>query len=189
MKAQLKDFIIAQLGREPEGIDRVLDAFRPIRTSKNEVLVEVGETCRYCYFIVSGCLKVGTYNLNGDESTTSLAFEGEWRTAMQSFVNQQPSNERVVAVEESELLAIGWANFRQFSDELPGFSKIYKSLLEDSYTKSVERVQTLMGMSALDRLKWLLSIHPLIFTRLSNRLIASYLGLSEATLSRLKARL
>jgi len=46
-----------------------------------------------------------------------------------------------------------------------------------------------MAMDALDRLKWLLSEQPMIFTRLSNRLIASYLGISEATLSRLKAKL
>ena len=189
MKAQLKEFIVKQFGREPEGLDQVLNAFRPVYAKKNEVLVEIGETCRYCYFIVEGCLKVAAHNFNGDESTTSLAFEGEWRTAMQSFINQEPSNERVVAVEPTSLMAINWRTFQQFSTESLGFSQVYKSLLESSYTQSVERVQTLMGMDALDRLKWLLSIHPLIFTRLSNRLIASYLGLSEATLSRLKTKL
>ncbi len=189
MKAQLREFIVQQFGREPEGLDHVLNAFQPVQAKKNEVLVEMGETCRYCYFIVQGCLKVATYNLNGDESTTSLVFEGEWRTAMQSFINQRPSNERIVAVETTDLMAIDWRSFQKFSTESQGFSQVYKSLLEHSYTKSVERVQTLMGLDAFDRLKWLLATHPLIFTRLSNRLIASYLGLSEATLSRLKAKL
>ncbi|MGD1840296.1 MAG: hypothetical protein ACFB0B_05280 [Thermonemataceae bacterium] len=87
------------------------------------------------------------------------------------------------------MLAIHKVQFDQLSATIPTFERLYKNLLEESYTRSVQRVQTLMGMDALDRLKWLLSKHPLIFTRLSNRLIASYLSLSEATLSRLKAKL
>lgn len=189
MKQHLRQFILEKLGHEPEGIDRVLDAFQPIRTRKNEVLVEVGSVCRSCYFLAAGCLKISTYNLNGDESTTRLAFEGDWCTAMSSFLNQQPSNERIVAVETGQLLAIGFHDFRRFAEEVPGFQQIYRGLLEASYTQSIERVQTLMTLDALDRVRWLLNEQPLIFTRLSNRLIASYLGISEATLSRLKAKL
>ncbi|MEM9821381.1 MAG: Crp/Fnr family transcriptional regulator [Bacteroidota bacterium] len=189
MKAALKSFIVDKLGREPDNLQLVLDAFQPLRLRKNEVILEMGEVCRHCYFIVEGCLKITTYNLNGDESTINLAFAGEWRTAMSSFVNQQASNERIVAVEQTALLAISRQKFKQFSDEYSGFSRIYQSLLEESYSKSIERMQTLMAMDALDRLKWLLATHPLIFTRLSNRLIASYLGISDATLSRLKAKL
>lgn len=189
MKDVLRKHIITKLGRSPENLDIVLDAFEEIQTKKNEVLLELGESCRQVYFIVEGCLKIGTYNLNGDESTTHIAFEGEWRTSMSSFINQQPSNERIISVEASQLLAINRERFLQLSHDIPEFEQMYKSLLEESYTKSIERVQSLMAMDALDRLKWLLSLHPLIFTRLSNRLIASYLGLSEATLSRLKSKL
>lgn len=189
MKEHLVNYIIEKLGEKPDNIDLVIDAFKPVKTKKNQVLAEVGEVCRYCFFIVNGCLKITTYNINGEESTTNLAFEKEWRTAMSSFINQQPSNERIVAVEKCELLAISKHRFQEFSQKISGFQQIYQQLLEESFTKSVERVQTLMAMDALDRLKWLLSEHPLIFTRLSNRLIASYLGISEATLSRLKLKL
>ena len=189
MKEKLQEYIAQRLGKTPDNINVVLDAFKPIKTKKNQVLLEVGEVCKNCYFIVNGCLKITTYNINGEESTTNLAFENEWRTAMSSFVNQQASNERIVSVEKSELLAISKQQFQQFSQNISGFQLIYQQLLEESYSKSIERLQTLMAMDALDRLKWLLSEHPLIFTRLSNRLIASYLGISEATLSRLKAKL
>ena len=189
MKEQLQQYIIQKLGKKPDNINLVLDAFKPIEAKKNQVLIEVGNVCKHCYFIVSGCLKIVTYNVNGDESTTNLAFEKEWRTAMSSFINQQPSNEKIVAVEQSEILAISRQQFQQFSQTISGFQQIYQGLLEESFTKSITRVQTLMAMDALDRLKWLLSEQPMIFTRLSNRLIASYLGISEATLSRLKAKL
>jgi len=185
----LRSHILDRLGKKPEGLQEVLAAFEEKTGKKNEVLVEIGEVCRACYFIVSGCLKVVTYNYNGDESTTHLAFEGEWRTAMRSFINQQPSNERIVCVEPTRLALISREAFQRLSSEVPEFEFIYKVVLEESYTHSIERVQTLMAMDAMHRLKWLLNQHPLIFTRLSNRLIASYLGLSEATLSRLKAKL
>jgi len=108
---------------------------------------------------------------------------------MSSFINQQPSNERIVSVESSLLLVINKHDFNRFSNEIEGFQQIYQGLLEESYTKSIERLQSLMSMDTIGRLKWLLDHHPMIFTRLSNRLIASYLGISESTLSRLKAKL
>lgn len=189
MKEVLKQFIIEKLGKTPNGLENVINHFKEVHTKKNEVLLEVGDMCKHCYFIVEGCLKISTYNINGDEGTTDIAFEGDWRTAMSSFINGQPSNQRIVTVEPSKLLVISKQDFQTFTKEAPSFEYIYKGLLEQSYTRSIERVQSLMNMDALSRVKWLLSIHPMIFTRLSNRLIASYLGVSEATLSRLKAKL
>ncbi|MEL6926006.1 MAG: Crp/Fnr family transcriptional regulator [Bacteroidota bacterium] len=185
----LKQFIIEKTGQAPPGLDMVLDHFTEVHTKRKEVLVEVNSTCKYCYFIVEGCLQTATYNYNGDESTIDLAFEQQWRTAMRSFINRQPSNERIVAIEPSRLLAIHRDSFQQLVDTVPPFEYIYKELLQKSYTASIERIQTLMSMDALERLRWLLAQHPMIFTRLSNRLIASYLGLQPATLSRLKAKL
>ena len=189
VREQLKRYIIGQFGKEPDRLDEVLDCFRPIHTKRNQVLVEVGDVFQYCYYIVEGCIQTAIYNLNGDESTTDLAFDQDWRTAMRSFLNNQPSNERLVTVQPSKLLAIHRLEFQKLAETIPPFEHLYKGLLEESYTQSVERVQTLMSMDALSRLKWLLEQRPLIFTQLSNKLIASYLGLSQATLSRLKAKL
>ncbi|MCI4667064.1 MAG: Crp/Fnr family transcriptional regulator [Bacteroidia bacterium] len=189
MKESLEAFIVKELGGRPADLNRVVDQFDELRTRKNEVLLDAGEICHKVFFIVKGCLKVSSYNYNGDESTIDLAFENEWRTAMRSFVNQQASNERIMTAEPSDLLYINRESFEMLSQEVPQFELIYKKLLEDSYSQSVERVQSLMSMDALNRVKWLLHQHPFIFTRLSNRLIASYLSLSEATLSRLKAKL
>jgi CRP-like cAMP-binding protein len=189
MREHLRRHITERLGYTPADIDRVLTAFEPLTTRKNETLVEVGKICHHCYFIVEGCIKLTAYNRNGQESTTHLVFENEWATAMCSFINQQRSTERVVSVEASRLLAISRATFREFADQVEGFQLVYRQLLEESYTKSLERTHTFMGLDGLERLRWLLAERPLIFTRLSNRLLASYLGMSEATLSRLKAKL
>jgi CRP-like cAMP-binding protein len=167
----------------------VVDHFKEVHTKRNEVLLEVGEVCNKCYFIVEGCIKLSTYNRNGDEGTTDLSFEKEWRTGISSFINNQPSNQRIVTVEPSKLLMISKHDFQNLRQTVPNVDYIYKEVIEQYYTRSIDRAQTLMNMDALSRVKWLLSKHPMIFTRLSNRLIASYLGISEATLSRLKTKL
>lgn len=189
MHSALRQHIIERLGREPTGLEEVLPCFPPRHTRRWEVLVEVGDICRQCYFIVQGCLQSATVNRHGDEQTIDLAFEGEWRTAIHSFINQSPGQERLVSVEPGQLLAIERKDFLRLAQKVPEFEAIYQRILGAAYTDSQRRIQTLMGMDALERLRWLLTQHPLIFTRLPNKLIASYLGLSQATLSRLKAKL
>ncbi|MGD1840295.1 MAG: cyclic nucleotide-binding domain-containing protein [Thermonemataceae bacterium] len=88
MKEALEQYIIEKVGKRPDNLSVVLDSFKEIRTKRNQVLIEVGEVCKQCFFIVEGCLKISSYNLNGEESTLQIAFEQEWRTAMYSFINQ-----------------------------------------------------------------------------------------------------
>jgi len=188
-KEILRQYIIQKSGYEPDNLDSVLACFQEIKTKKNEVLIEHGRVFQYCYFIVSGCLKLTTFNGKNEEVTTDLAFEEEWRTSVDSFMNATPAQERLVSVEPSRLLAIHRDAFQKLTATVPQFARFYQTLLQQSYQQSQERVQTLMSMDALARLQWLLKVQPLIFTRLSNKLIASYLNISPATLSRLKAKL
>ncbi|MEM8525975.1 MAG: hypothetical protein AAGG68_15155 [Bacteroidota bacterium] len=77
MKKKLEEHIVERLGKRPENLDLVLSHFKEKQVKKNEVLVEVNQVCRHCYFIAKGCLKVTTHNINFEESTTNLAFEQE----------------------------------------------------------------------------------------------------------------
>ena len=189
MKKKLKQFIIEELGGQATGTAEVLQTFESVTVKRGQVLVELDSVCRYCYFVVRGCLKTTSYDYDGGERTTHLAFENAWRTIVNSFTHGTVAKERLVAVEEGELLRISRDDFKRLSERGGNFQKIYNRLLEQSYSDAMERIQTLMSLDALERLHWLLARHPFIFTRLSNRLIASYLGMSESTLSRLKAKL
>jgi CRP-like cAMP-binding protein len=186
---KLEQYIVERIGQRPQGLEHVLQCFKPMKVKRNEVLVNYGDTCKYCYFIVEGSLQIVTYDRNGETSTQDFATENQWLTAIRSFVNRQASNEVLCAIEHSQLLAISRDDFQYMVDNVPPFEMIYRSLLEQSYAKSIERVTTLLSMTAMEKLNWLLEREPLIFTRFSNRLIASYLGLTPETLSRLKANL
>lgn len=166
--------------------DEVCKYFHLKRTKRNEFLLFEGEVCRFNVFVNSGCVRLFTINEQGQESTRYFAFEGKFGTALTSLIEQKPSIEYVQSLEKSELLVISRENFFYLVNSVPQVNYIYRDILESAYITSQKRIYGLQGETALDRLKWLLDYQPDIFVRLSNKVIASYLGVTPYTLSRLK---
>lgn len=172
----------------------VLAQFTPVRVKRNELLLREGDVCRLCYFVVKGCIQVFTHDRraaprNGEESTRDIVVENNWVTELSSFGNQRPANENLRAVEPSHLLAIGFDSFQQLVQTVPTFEQIYRQIIEQSYVNSVFRLNTFVAMDALERIRWMREYQPKLLTRLSSKLVASYLGISPETYSRLKAKL
>ena len=185
----LKNHITKRLGREPENIDRVLSCFESITARRGEHLLRSGDVCKYVYFIVEGAVQVYVIDKNGNESTREFYFEDFWVSDIFGFQNQTPSGEFIKMLEAGVLLRIHFNHFQQLAAEVPQFMQIYRKLLEVSYNNTVYRINTFTSMEALDRIKWLQEHRPAIFTRVSSRLIASYLGIKPETFTRLKSRL
>lgn len=92
-------------------------------------------------------------------------------------------------MEPCKLLRIHYDSFQQLEASVPQFASIYKQILEVSYNNTVYRVNTLTSMDALERIRWMMENKPKIISRLSSKLIASYLGISAETLTRLKPKI
>ena len=189
MIEKLKEHITNRLGREPENLNLVIPHFEELRTKRGDILLRQGQICKYVYFIVSGCLQVYVIDKNGSESTRELYIEDSWTTDIFGFQNQIPSTEFIKCVEPCELLRIHHSSFQQLSDAVPQFAAIYKQVLEVSYNNTVFRVNTLTSMNGLERLQWFNDNKPKLKSRLSSKLIASYLGISPETMTRLKSKL
>ncbi len=185
----LKNHITNRLASLPDNIEVVLPHFEPLLAPRGEYLLHSGETCRYVYFIVEGCLQVFVIDKNGKESTREFYVEEQWVTDIFGFQNQSPSTEYIRCVEPSKLLRIHYDKFQLLSQQVPQFAAIYKQILEVSYNNTVYRINTLTSMNALERVKWLMENKPKIMARLSSKLMASYLGISAETMTRLKSKL
>lgn len=185
----LKNHITNRLGRLPDNVDTVLPHFEELVVPRGELLLQSGEICKYVYFIVEGCLQVFVVDKNGKESTREFYVEEQWVTDIFGFQNQNPSTEFIKCVEPSKLLRIHYDNFQRLSQQVPQFAAIYKQILEVSYNNTVYRINTLTSMDALERVKWLMENKPKIMARLSSKLLASYLGISAETMTRLKSKL
>jgi len=184
----LRSHIIKRLGQEPEHLDRVIEAFEPVSVDRGEHILRAGEVCRYVYFIVKGVIQVYVINQNGNESTREFYLEDYWVTDIYGFKNQVKSGEFMKALEDCLLLRIHFERFQVLTSEVPEFGRIYRDLLELSYNNTVYRVNTFTSMEARERIIWLHENKPRLMARISSKLIASYLGITPETYTRLKSK-
>ena len=189
MHESLFNYFKNKLEISKDDFDILTPYFSPKSFKKNSYLLRVGEVCRHMYFVNSGCIRLYSTNEEGIELTRYFAFEGKFGTALSSLINQKPSNEYIHCLENSELLVIGRNDFYYLIANSSSMNRIYIDLLEMAYTTSQKRIYGFQGSSAIERLKWLVEYQPDIFQRISGKIIATYLGVTTYTLSRLKSRL
>lgn len=185
MREKLKSFLLEKLKGNDEDLDLVISKFNNLEVKKNEVILKEGDICDYCYFIVEGCIQVFIYDINGNESTRDFLLENNFVSELNSFNNFVPSKEYLRAIENTKLLKINRKDFQDLLNSIPNFSNIYRQILEVTYSSSIYRINTLISMSASERVRWLIKNNNKLVTRLSNKQIASYLGISPETLSRI----
>ncbi len=165
------------------------DRFVIQKVKRNEYLLREGEVCNFNLFVCSGTLRMYHIGPEGQELTRYFAFENKFGTSLTSLIEGKPAIENIQAVEKSILLKISKADFLNLVDTVPQVNLIYRNMLEQAYITSQKRIYDFQGKSALERLKWLMSHQPGILNRIPSRLVASYLGITSYTLSRLKADL
>ncbi|GAA0891973.1 Crp/Fnr family transcriptional regulator [Fulvivirga kasyanovii] len=183
----LKDKLISEGCFNAGQIEELLSYFQPLATEKGQILLHKGETSRYLYFINKGCLRVFCIQPDGKESTRFFAFEGRFGTAFPSFILQQPSVALIDTVDKSELLRINYSDFQALLATVPGWETLYRKELERDYVDSILRIESFVTMNAAERYQRILQHEPHLIHRLPNRIVASYMGISQETLSRLKS--
>jgi CRP-like cAMP-binding protein len=172
-----------------EKLEELAPYFKEKKFKKNELLLREGEICKFNYFVVSGCLRLYSVNPEGLENTRYIALEGKFGTSFTSLITGQPSLEYIQCLEKSTVLTISKDDFFLLVENEPAVNLIYRKILESAYITTQKRIYDFQGSDSLQRLKFLIEKHPNIFGRLSNKIIASYLGITPYTLSRLKANL
>ncbi|MFM8742477.1 MAG: Crp/Fnr family transcriptional regulator [Cytophagales bacterium] len=189
MHSTLKSYFHEITGAGEEKLAALSQYFVEKHVKKNEWLLREGEVCKFNYFVVSGCLRLYSVNPAGIENTRYLAFEKKFATSFTSLITGQPSMEYIQSLENTTVLAIARQDFFDLVEREPAVNKIYRHILESAYITTQKRIYDLQGADSLHRLKWLLAQQPRVFERLPGKIIASYLGITPYTLSRLKADL
>ncbi|KAB7528164.1 cyclic nucleotide-binding domain-containing protein [Flagellimonas olearia] len=189
MFQQIKEYLLNKSMLTDAEIGHIIGHFSVKKVNKNTLLLDANETCRHFYFINKGAVRIYSLTHEGVELSRFFAFEDTFCTALPSFIDQQPSYEYFQAIEKTELLQISRSDFYKLVGEFNGFEKIYREILELSFINNQKRIYSYQGYSALERIKLLMKMQPNFLFRVSNKLAASYLGISPYTLSRLKSKL
>lgn len=189
MYSTLEKFIKSKTDINVNTLEEICSYFTLIKTKRNEILLNYNQVCKHYYFINKGCIRLFTFGKDGKESSRYFAFEGNFATALPSFIDQQPAEEYLQTIEKSELLRISRIDFYNLINTIPQFSKIYTEILELGFIAAQKRIYGFQGFDALAKVKWIIQYQPQLLLKISNKMAASYLGISPSTLSRIKSKL
>jgi len=185
----LKSYIKNRSSISEETLSTICSRFTVVKAQRNEILITSDEVCKGYYFVNDGCLRLFTYNIDGNETTRFFGFKGGFCTALPSFIEQSLTQEYLQAISRSELLYISRSDFYQLVDSIPQFALVYREILELGFINAQKRIYGFQGFNALEKVRWIIKFQPDFLLRLSNKMAASYLGISPSTLSRVKSRM
>lgn len=189
MISVLREHILNRVGDHTDGLETVLSHFQTETFLKFTLLQEEGTICKYVYFIASGCLQHFIYTPDAEEVTNEILTENNWYADLHSFTEQIPSKEIIRALEETVVCKITLEHFQKMMATVPQFPIVYSRILEEILQQSKHRDENFLSLDAKERFVWLQQHRPDLLKRVSNKVIASYLGIREETLSRLKHKI
>lgn len=156
--------------------------------AKGDYLLTEGQLCRHLYFVESGALR-GYYNLDGKEVTHWFGFEKDFVTSFHSFITQEPAIENIQLLEGSILWVIAKDTLTNLFNQFHEIERLVRVAYEKYYIRLEERFVNAQFKTASERYEQLLQYTPHIIERVPLGYIASYLGISQETLSRIRSKL
>ncbi|RYG03529.1 MAG: Crp/Fnr family transcriptional regulator [Chitinophagaceae bacterium] len=159
-----------------------------VELPKGELLVREGRICRNIYFVEKGAMR-GFYTLGGKEITHWFAFENDFVTSNHSFIREQPSVENIQLMEDAILWKLSKQDLQRLMNDHHDIERLVRMNYEKYYIRLEERFVNAHFKSASERYQDLLTETPHILERVPLGWIASYLGISQETLSRVRGKI
>ncbi|TDQ11486.1 Crp/Fnr family transcriptional regulator [Pedobacter metabolipauper] len=160
--------------------------FKSKKLRKRQYFLQEGDVCKYIGFIVKGSARTFTVDEKGHENVLKLSVENWWLADFESFYLLTPSRFNIEALEDLEVLQSTNAQIEEFLKHIPAFSAM-QNIISQNYTiANQKRVQAAFSYTAEERYEDLVSNYPHFLKRFPQNMIASYLGLSPETLSRIR---
>lgn len=153
---------------------------------KGSTVQPIGHTCRTIYFVQRGALRV-YYFKDSHEITESFEFENNFVARAESLFTGEPSRKAIEAIEDSEVIAINTVKLFALYDTHRDIERLFRKMIEKAYVKTVNRIEDLQFHTAAERYAELQSEHPDVLLRVPLKMIASYLGITPESLSRIRA--
>jgi len=188
MPGYLKKYLVRKMDISNVELEDILICFNKEQSKKNQILVHPNKICKHLFFIEKGCLRVVCTRDDGQEWTRQIAIENDFITIFPSFLEQAISPSYLQAVEASDVFSISYSNFKKLNGIVPNWGKFYTTILEQTYVNSIRRIEKLITMDGKHLYEDFKINHPGLLERLPNKILASYLGVSQETLSRLKTK-
>lgn len=165
----------------------ILSHFTTKKLKKHQFLVQENEAVPNDHFVLSGLLKAYYISEDGKEHILQFAMEDWWITDYQAHFNETPSTLMIDCIEATEVLCLSLHNREKLCADLHKIEHFFRRKSNAGYVALQRRILSLLTSNAKERYEQLLLQYPALFQRVPKTLIASYLGVSRETLSRLSS--
>ena len=166
-----------------EESDYFTSLLRVLTLKKKTALLREGQLCQHIFFVNAGVLRAFCTDRDGKEATIMFAVSDWWITDMYCFVNQLPAMMNIEALEPSECLCLGKDHLDSLFMQIPKFERVFRVLMQNAYTREQLRSIQSLTLPAEERYFQFLQKYPQIVPHLTQKQIASYLGITPEFLS------
>jgi CRP-like cAMP-binding protein len=161
----------------------------PKKLRKKQYLLQEGDVCKVIAFIEKGALRSYFVDEKGVERIVQFALEGWMIADLYSFLTSEPSTYNIDALEHSQLVLINKKAHNELLDKLPKYERYIRLLITDAYVALQKRITSVISLDLEERYTYFSSLYPDIVQRVPQHMIASYMGLTPETLSRVRRRI
>ncbi len=188
----MKELIFANLAKHisltPEEKLAFASALEEKIFPRKSILLKEGRPCTDIYFVCSGTVRAYHISNDGKESTLMFAIADWWITDMYCFVNSMPAMIYIEAVEDSVVLQLDKKLLDHLYKVIPKLERFFRILMQNAYTREQLRMIENLSLTAEERYDRFLHKYPHIAAQVTQKQIASYLGITAEFLSMIRAR-
>ena len=156
-----------------------------ITVKKNKDLQPIGHTCKTIYFINKGIARI-YYFKDGIDITENFFFENNIIARVESLFTGKPSRKAIQILEDAEIVGINANQLFKLYDSFAEIERLFRKIFEAAYVEKVHRIEGIQFHTAEERYKALLQEAPDILKRVPLKYVASYLGITQVSLSRIR---
>lgn len=183
----LENLIISSLPQiSRSDAEQIVGAFDEVKEEKGKVILQQGSVCRYLYFLVDGVCRYYT-NKGGNEVTTWFGFKNNFVTSFTSFFPGVQSYETIKLLTDCTLYRIHADKFEELKSSLSSFQEIVLHFITQYTVQLERRLLMIQTQTAAEKYQHILQNEPELILQIPNKDLASYLGVSRETLSRIRS--
>ena len=182
----LKNISLKDVHLDDNEIEIIQSVFSHRKFRKNQYILQQGDITRHENFIIQGLTRTYLVDDRGQEHVITFDKEDHWNGDLYSFFTGNPTPYNIDCLEPTEVLQISLSNLDRLLTEVPKMYIFYMKLYRNSVIANYRRVATSLSKTALERYREFQERFPNIEQRVPNHQIASYLGITPQSLSRLR---
>jgi len=189
MISTFKNYILSKGVLTDEEFNFSAQFFKPVHLKKGEYFIQEDKICRYIGFIVVGAVKAYAIDKEGKENITCFKFENEFVTSFSEFVAQEKCRRNIRTIEDSVIYRISYPDYQHLLSRVTAWNVIIRSVVEHEYNQKESYLLNYNNKPAMDKYRQVLSQEQMLVHRVSTQDLASYLGITQRSLTRAKGQL